>query len=290
MTEPARVRGEGNPEHAPALTDQEAEEVRERSAVGAHVLHEAIRKEAEEELARPAMALAWSGLAAGLSMGFSLFAEGLLRAHLPDADWRPLVSRLGYTVGFLIVILGRQQLFTENTLTPILSLFARRDLPTLGKVARLWAIVLVTNVAGAMLFATVLAHFDIAPAGTEAAFHQLSSEASAGSFGNIVLRGIFSGWLIALLVWMLPGTPNGRVAIIILMTYLVGLGQLPHAIAGSVEVFYGVASGDLSAGHFFGLYLLPTLIGNILGGVVLVAFFNYAQSIRRTETGRGKRD
>src|SRR5690242_21471880 len=100
------------------LNERELEEVERRSSIRAHVVHEAIRVEGEEELHRRSSALAWSGLAAGLSMGFSLLAEGVLRSAIPDTPWRPLVSKLGYTVGFLVVILGRQQLFTENTRTP----------------------------------------------------------------------------------------------------------------------------------------------------------------------------
>jgi formate-nitrite transporter family protein len=274
----AAYRGISNHVHAPELNREESEQAQERSAVGAHVLHEAIRKEAEDELARPATSLAWSGLAAGLSMGFSLVAQGLLRSHLPDTEWRPLIEKLGYSVGFLIVILGRQQLFTENTLTPILSLFTRRDLPTLANVARLWGIVLVTNLLGALIFALVVAHTAALPPDAKTAFTELGNEAVRGSFGGILLRAIFSGWLIALLVWLLPGAETARVPVIVLMTFLVGLGQFPHAIAGAIEVLYVVSEGDVSIAHFLGGYLVPTLIGNIIGGVVLVAALNYAQS------------
>lgn len=97
-------------------TRVEQKQVEQRIAIGAHVVYETIRREGEDELHRPGAALAWSALAAGLCMGFSFIAEALLMSHLPDAPWRPLISRLGYCVGFLIVILGRQQLFTENTL------------------------------------------------------------------------------------------------------------------------------------------------------------------------------
>ena len=93
------------------LTEKEIEEAERRSAVSVLVVHEAIRGEGEQELQRPVSALFWSGLAAGLSMGFSLIAEGLLRSRLPDAPWRPIVTKLGYSFGFLLVILGRQQLF-----------------------------------------------------------------------------------------------------------------------------------------------------------------------------------
>src|SRR5512141_611186 len=125
-----------------ALGDDDRKQAAERSSLGVHIVHEAIRMEGEEELRRPSSALAWSAFAAGLSMGFSLVAEALLRAGLPDAPWRPLIAKLGYSVGFLVVILGRQQLFTENTLTVMLPLLERRSGRALLSVLRLWAIVL----------------------------------------------------------------------------------------------------------------------------------------------------
>src|SRR3954451_25035553 len=103
--------------------ESEAEELR---SPGGAVIYRAVLKEGMEELERPSSALFWSGLAAGLSMGASLIAEGLLSSHLPDSEWKPLVTKLGYSVGFIVVILGRQQLFTENTLTPILPLMREK--------------------------------------------------------------------------------------------------------------------------------------------------------------------
>src|SRR6185437_9034867 len=128
------------PEHI--KEEVEEKQVQERVAIGAHVVHETIRREGEEELKRSSSALAWSGLAAGLSMGFSLVAEGLLAAGLPSTPWATLISKLGYSVGFLIVVLGRQQLFTETTLTAILPLLSRRDIKTGLRVLRLWSMVL----------------------------------------------------------------------------------------------------------------------------------------------------
>src|SRR5579885_2100774 len=92
------------------LSDDKQEEAARRTALPADVVYQAICNEGENELARSSAALAWSGLAAGLSMGFSLVAEGLLTVHLPEAPWRPLITKLGYSVGFLMVVLGRQQL------------------------------------------------------------------------------------------------------------------------------------------------------------------------------------
>jgi formate-nitrite transporter family protein len=131
----------------------ELQDAKRRASPRANVVHEAIRREGEDELGRSVSALAWSGFAAGLSMGFSLIGEALIRSHLPDYSWRPLLAKFGYTLGFLIVILGRQQLFTENTLTVILPLLMRKDSSTLKLVLRLWSVVLAANLAGAALFA-----------------------------------------------------------------------------------------------------------------------------------------
>jgi formate-nitrite transporter family protein len=119
------------PPATPDLDEREKKIAEDRAFAGANVIHEAIRKQGEEELRRTSSGLAWSGLAAGLSMGFSMVTQGLLSAHLPDVPWKPLVSKFGYSIGFLIVVLGRQQLFTENTLTPIIPLLQRRDAATL---------------------------------------------------------------------------------------------------------------------------------------------------------------
>jgi formate/nitrite transporter FocA (FNT family) len=101
------------------LTEAERQEAQQRSSTTAHVVHAAVRQEGEHELQRTSAGLAWSGLAAGLSMGFSLMVEGALHAHLPDKSWSEIISKAGYSAGFVIVILGRQQLSTENTSTPI---------------------------------------------------------------------------------------------------------------------------------------------------------------------------
>jgi formate-nitrite transporter family protein len=107
------------------ITTEEQEDIEERSSPRAPVIYEIVRKHGEEEMTRPTVSLWWSGVAAGLSISFSLLAQALLQMHLPDEPWRPLVSCLGYSVGFLMVVLARQQLFTENTITVVLPVMAR---------------------------------------------------------------------------------------------------------------------------------------------------------------------
>ncbi|MGI8748326.1 MAG: formate/nitrite transporter family protein [Deinococcus sp.] len=279
MGEPGTREREQQAADIPEVEETEAAEARERQTISPAVVHETIRLEGEEELKRPLSALGWSGLAAGLSMGFSLVAEGLLRSHLPDVSWRPLISKLGYSLGFLLVILGRQQLFTENTLTPILPLMRAWSPGKLGQVLRLWGVVLLSNLVGAFLFAWVVGNTEVFEAGTRATFADIGRAAVEHPFWTILIRGVFAGWLIALMVWLLPAAEMARVSIIIILTFVVGLAEFSHIIAGSVEVLYLVGTGALSFGKYLLAYMVPTLLGNILGGVSLVAALNHAQVV-----------
>jgi formate/nitrite transporter FocA (FNT family) len=253
------------------------EEVEQRLAPQAATVFETIRREGEDELERSSTALSWSGLAAGLSMGFSFVAQALLHAKLPDAPWRPLIADLGYSIGFLIVILGRQQLFTENTLTPILQLLHRWDQKTLINVARLWGFVFAANILGGFMFAWVITNSWLFDPETNQALQELSVRALEPNFWTTLLRGVFAGWLIALMVWLLPFAETARVWVIMLLTYLIGLADLAHIIAGSIEGFYALLIGQATWTDFIGAFFIPALLGNILGGVLLVAAINYAQ-------------
>jgi formate-nitrite transporter family protein len=274
------VSGHSNPD----VAEREEKQVEDRVAPPASVVYEAIRREGEEELRRPASALAWSGVAAGLSMGFSLIAEGLLRAHLPNAEWRPLIVKLGYSLGFLITVLGRQQLFTENTLTPMLPLLSGMNRTAFGRVMRLWAIVLAANLAGALAIALALGALPVFAPDIQATFREIGADAIANQGAVALLKGIFAGWLIATMVWLLPNAETARVAVIIIITYIVGLAGLTHVVAGSIEVFYMASAGAASWSDAVLGYLLPTLIGNIIGGVALVAVINHAQVV----SGKGQ--
>jgi formate/nitrite transporter FocA (FNT family) len=259
------------------LSEQQKHEVADQSRPNAALIHETIRAEGEGELDRGTWALIWSGLAAGLSIGFSLVVQGELYARLPAGPARDLLSPLGYTIGFLIVIVGRQQLFTENTITPILALFHNRDAKTLRNVLRLWGIVLVANIVGAVLFAAALAHGPWFEPDVLSAFGDIGRQTIAADFSVTFVHGIYAGWLIALMVWLLPGAQYSRPLIILLITYVVGLCGFSHIIAGSVECAFLVQTGQATVSDFLGRFFAPTLLGNIVGGIALVAALNYGQ-------------
>jgi formate-nitrite transporter family protein len=261
-----------------AKAGEEEKQVEKRASPGGHIVYRAVQKEGESELERSNSALAWSGLAAGLSMGFSLMSEGLLRSHLPDAPWRLLISKFGYSIGFLIVILGRQQLFTENTLTVILPLLRKRDLPTFVNVVRLWTIVLAANLAGAFLVAWAMGNTNALGSGVHQAMKDLAIASMDHNFLTLMIRGIFAGWLIALMVWLLPFAETARVGVIIIITYVVGIGEFSHIIAGSVDAFYLFGTGVKTFAQYFA-YMVPILIGNIIGGSSIVAAIAHAEYI-----------
>jgi len=261
------------------------EEIAQRTSPTGDVIYQAVYDEGEHELTRSHGALALSGLAAGLSMGFSLVSEALLRTHLPETGWTPLVTKLGYSVGFLIVILGRQQLFTKTTLTVILPLLKKWDMALLRNVLRLWAIVLGANLLGAYLVASLLAHTSLFDRDVHVAFSAIANLSLQPAFGTTLLRAIVAGWLVALMVWLLPFAESARIWVILFLGYLVGLAGLPHIVAGSVECFYLISTGEITWLHYIASYLIPTLIGNVIGGVALVAVGVHAEfTVAATES------
>ncbi len=258
--------------------ESEEKEIQERTSPGGHIVYEAVRQEGLDELERSNSALAWSGLSAGLAMGFSLLSEGILASRMPDAPWRPLLAKFGYCVGFLLVVLGRQQLFTENTITVILPLLRKPGLRMFGNVARLWAIVLVCNLLGAFAIAWVLGNTDVVSPEVRHAMEELGLATMNHGFWTLLVRGIFAGFLISLMVWLMPFAESARVWVIIIVTYIVGIGDFSHIIAGSVDSFYLVGLGQKTIGDYF-VYMFPVLLGNIIGGSSIVATIAHAQYI-----------
>ncbi len=242
----------------------------------ARVIHEIIREDGEKELRRSVGSLSWSGFSAGLSMGFSFLTMAFLRAGLPDAPWRSLISSFGYTVGFLIVVLGRQQLFTESTLTALLPFLIRRDAATFGKMLRLWLVVFLANLVGTALFAVLVSQHGLFEPQVNEALKGLAAEAMHDAFWPMLVKAILAGWLIALMVWLIPGAGPARLLLILIVTYVVAIAHFSHIIAGSVEAAYNVVTGAAAPGAYFTRFLVPTLIGNMIGGISLVGILNYA--------------
>ncbi|WP_129932455.1 MULTISPECIES: formate/nitrite transporter family protein [Pseudomonas] len=274
----------GQSEKTPGLSADEEQEVSHSQPPRAAVLHEIIRYQGDQELERTLAALWWSALAAGLSMGLSLMAMGLFYARLPEGDGAQVVASIGYSAGFLAVILARQQLFTENTLTAVLPVMTAPTLANFGRLLRLWGVVLLGNLAGTLLVAWVMLELPIFDSKTDVAFLEVGRKVMKNDISQMFAKGIVSGWMIATMVWMIPSMEHAKIWIILMITYLMALGDFTHIVVGSVEVSYLVWAGDETWSRFWLEFALPTLAGNIIGGSFIFALISHAQV--RSDSGK----
>ncbi|TCT07767.1 formate/nitrite transporter FocA (FNT family) [Aquabacter spiritensis] len=265
------------------LTAKEDEVVEEHLNLRPRAVYEVIRREGVDELRRPVLSLWWSGLAAGLSIGFSVIGEGALHAHLPDTEWRGLVESLGYSIGFMIVILGRYQLFTEITLTAVLPVLAEPSRRSWLALLRIWGVVLAANLVGTAFFGAALASGLFLPQTHQEGILAISRHLADLTPGDAFWRGILGGWLVATVVWLLPSAENSRFAVILVLTSLISALELSHVISGSVEVFLLLMRGEIGFGTAFGVILLPLLAGNVIGGSALFALLAYGQVKKEME-------
>jgi formate/nitrite transporter FocA (FNT family) len=264
-------------ESQPGFSESDIEDIEESSRLRAPMIYEIVRREGEEEMARPAISLWWSGLAAGLSISFSLLTQGVLQLHTPDAPWRPLITGFGYSVGFLLVILARQQLFTENTVTAVLPVTVSVTLVNIARLLRLWGIVLAANIAGTLLASLFCSFTPVLPPALLGAMLDLSAEMLRNPPVTMFFKAIASGWLIATMVWLIPSAEGAQFLVITLLTYIIAIAGFTHVIAGSFEAFMLVMNGQLEVSRMIAGFLIPVLLGNVVGGTVLFALISYAQ-------------
>jgi formate/nitrite transporter FocA (FNT family) len=260
-----------------SLTDHEREKVAEKGRLSAVTVYSIIRSEGEEELNRPIQSLWWSGVAAGVGISASVLAEGILHVELEGYAFRPLIENFGYTVGFVLVILSRLQLFTENTISVVLPILSRPSWRRLWLGLRLWGIVFAANMLGTFFTAATA----VWP-GTVSPEHVEGMLVISRSFAEMqgidaLLYGIPAGFFIASIVWMLPSSKGFEILTIILFTYFIALGHFSHVIAGSTEVFLLMIMGEMTLETAALGLILPTLAGNVIGGTGLFALLAYGQ-------------
>jgi formate-nitrite transporter family protein len=259
------------------ITAEEIKDVEELATPRTPVIYEVVRRLGEEEMERPLTSLWWSGVAAGLSISFSLLSQAILTAHLPEAPWQPLVVSFGYCIGFIMAVLSRQQLFTESTITAVLPVAAEVTWGNVGRMTRLWAIVLAANLAGT-LFAALFCTFTPALSGD--AYNgmlEISRDLLAYGWWEMVFRAIAAGFLMAAMVWLMPGAEGSQFHVITLMTWLIAVGGFTHIVAGSMESYLLVFSGEWVWWRMIIDFMVPVLIGNMIGGTALFALIAYAQ-------------
>ncbi|MDV7651505.1 formate/nitrite transporter family protein [Acinetobacter baumannii] len=265
------------------LSWREKMAVEEHEKLSPRLVYEIIRRDGAEELDRPTAALIFSGIAAGLVISFSFVFKAIIASYIPtDAIWSDLITNFGYTIGFLIAILGHMQLFTENTITTVVPLFKPFTLDKLRAVGRLWGIVILCNIIGTALASLFFLTTDLFTPNIDKALDELAHHVASFSATQNLLKGVMSGLLIAALVWMLPSVSN-KFLVIFFMTYLIGLGDFTHVVVGSTEMSYLVWQGEASLGEYLFNFLIPTTIGNIIGGTGVFTLLIYGQVTEELE-------
>lgn len=259
------------------LEQKEKDSPHGASHLSAHQVFEGVAKNARRELGRPTKALAFSGLAGGMSMGLTGMGVSIMLATLGgDGGAKELIAMMLYPLGFIAVIIGRAQLFTENTLYPVVLVLDERKhvLNTL----RLWSVVFVTNVAGAAAFAWLTVRTGALRPEYVHELIQLGVKSAEPTAAHIFWSGVIGGWIIALVAWMVTASTwtIAQVAIIWLLTYLVGAGHFAHCIATSGEIFAAVWGHSLPLSSYL-RWIVPATLGNITGGVIIVSVLNYGQ-------------
>jgi formate/nitrite transporter FocA (FNT family) len=239
-------------------------------------------EEGLQGLERPTIGLLLSGLSAGLDLGFSLFLMAVMLTNaqgvLPEPVVRLLVANM-YAVGFIFVVLGRSELFTEQTTLAVLPVLSGRA--TVGALVRLWALVYVSNLAGAAVFAVITATVGpligvIEPHALGQIAHRLTDHSGTAIF----LGGILAGWLMGLLSWLVAAGRDtiSQIVLVWLITTAIGFAGLHHVILGAVEVLAGAFANQGIDATSIGRFLLCGTFGNIIGGTVFVALIKYGHA------------
>lgn len=263
--------------HDSNLTQQEKQEVDEHKPPAAKVVHAAVSKGGEEELERPVSSLFWSAVAAGISIMASLSVSGALHHYLPEAPWKQAVTALGYPFGFLIVVLGRMQLFTEQTVVAILPWAREKTTENALKVARLWSLVFVGNVVGAGAVAALAAFGHVQSREILNGMVGVASHLLERGPGETLMQAIPAGFIMASVAWIRNAEDQFGFWIVLALTLSIGLCGFAHVVAGAAEGWLLVWTGHASFGWFVGGFLLPALAGNVIGGTGLFAVLAHAQ-------------
>jgi formate-nitrite transporter family protein len=269
-----KLRKNSHPEPPAATGGSQAQTDLDRPTADA--IYEQVSRNARHELNRSAIGLFISGVAGGITMGLTALSTSIVIAQLGQSPTAKFVADLLYPIGFIAVILGRAQLFTENTLYPVALMLAERRHG--WRTLRLWAIVLPSNVLGAFLFALLAVQTGALRPEFVAAMTHLGVQAAGVTTSHIFWSGVIGGWIIALVAWLVSGSHSitGSVMLIWLLTFVVGLGGFAHCIATSGEILAAILDHQLAVSRYFA-WLAPATLGNICGGVLLVTLLEYGQ-------------
>ncbi len=232
---------------------------------------------ADEEIDSSVRELFFSGLAAGFAITLTVLAHAELSATFSN----PQIGALLYPVGFIYIIMGRYQLYTENTLPPVTLVLTR--LASIPLLFRVWGVVLFGNLLGAALGALVLAHANVLTPEAAHAAVEFGREGIRHGWWSLFFKAIFAGWLVAGMVWLDHASRDSatRLLLVYVIIYTIPATGLYHVVVTACDASYLVFTGHAGLIPVVVHFWTPVLLGNTLGGVFLVAVVNYAQTGER---------
>lgn len=279
VTERGKDRRQEDERYVPVIIKRNDEARPHPDDILEHAIHEGA-----EQLKRPLISLALSSIAAGLILGFTAMAVGVVIAtdQLEQLPWpRRLVTALVYPLGFILCIMSGSQLFTEHTATAVYPVLDRKA--PVWRLLRLWGVVIVGNLVGAIISAALLVAAD-AVVHAEGGYAEIGRHLVLFPAPALLVSALLAGWLMALGAWLSrASTQTGaQIVFIYIVTFLIGVGGLHHSIAGSVELFTAALVTGAYTAHQIVSFLAIALFGNLIGGSCFVAVLNYAH-IRKTQ-------
>ncbi|WP_206028459.1 formate/nitrite transporter family protein [Thalassoroseus pseudoceratinae] len=279
-TERAQNRGREDQTYTPVIIKRNDETVRHPDDTLERAIQEGL-----EQIKRPQVSLALSSIAGGLIVGFSALAVAVVtQATIPLHS--PMLTRLAtavvYPVGFIVCIISGAQLFTEHTATAVYPVLDRQA--KFWSLLRLWGIVILGNLIGATLIAALLTSASSVVQANEGILemghHLVHFERS-----ELLISSVLAGWLMAQGAWLVLATPPdfSKVALIYIVTFIIGLGGFHHSIAGTAEICMAMFTSEDFTLSDTTRFVLLALLGNMIGGSVFVAILNYGH-IRQTQS------
>ncbi len=244
------------------------------SATNAAEILRIVIDDGQSELERASPGLAFSGFVGGLCVSFGAVALAVFAALTGGMG---IVPMLFSPLGFLIVFLGQAELFTAHTVSGVAATL--KEFGYWRSLVRLWVVVLLFNLLGAAFFAVLVVYGKVLPPSSLDYLFELSDQILQLGFWGVLLRGVLAGWLVGLMVWLVASSKD--TISVFFSVYAVSLllpaAGLPHCIADSSELLASLFSGNIPLLEYLGGFLLPSTIGNAVGGVGLVTLLNWGQ-------------
>ena len=283
-------------EDDPGADKESLRDAVERSRSGAPAVGEVVRDRfgtdevfqriiaaADEEIDTGTRELFFSSLAAG----FAITLTFLIYSSMTAKTDNPVLAAMLYPIGFIYIILGGYQLYTENTLPPVALVLER--LASLPALFRTWVVVAVGNFAGGLFGALILAQTGVFSPEAAAAAIDISQKGVETGVWDLFFKAGFAGLIVAGVVWLdfAARETVSRFFLVYIAFLLIPLADLFHVVVSFTELMYLVFLGEAALLSGLVGFVLPVLLGNTIGGVVLVTLVNYFQTTeRRVESTR----